>query len=598
MASRTKPQGFKTLAALRGEAKQKLAAGDKSLKGYYKLSKTKLASKLGYSEDARNMTSAKNLKQRADNAAASVAGDSEGKRTVLKQRILRSVKREVDAARKANPDISQAELRKVAAGALGSELKAIKEGKAERNLRKEAAQKRKGEGKGEFKYSPPSGVKPDQIPPKNPGVYYLETADAGKKNAKHFAKAYGLPDDYYLPVGTSGVSNPGVAINPDYVSPRTERLQEEYSKVIKNFNETRFTRPARQRLEESQREDILAVRRGEKPGIQSPQASSKEVKGKTEKGKTKPSPSSVIREEMAAPAKTTNRPMTQKPPTISTDKDADRLYGNTMDAADKLKRLDKGNRFSSAIDRMDASPSYGKPTMGMMTDASGSGFVVTARDLKRIQGAYSSVPESQHGTLRQLEALGQYKLKQMWEGATPEMRKAAVQAHGKPDELEGMGFSLPATPVKAEVVTDTPKGKKPSLGDRLRETADSIRESDKQTARAASRIVGAAAQIARNQDNLITEVADMARADLDAAERKGRKRVGGSQSPKPKISTGKAYGTPSGNRFQRFEIQDSIGKETIDIRTREGRNGSQMSTAEAKQEAMRRFEEKRKSAKK
>ena len=142
-----KTKGFRTLSDLRAEAKKRLAAGDKNLKGYYRDSKSKLASKLGYSDDARNMTSAKNLKQRAENAAASVAGDSEGKRTVLKQRILRSVKREVDAARKANPDISQQELRKVAAQALGNELRQIKAGRPEKNLRKEAAQVNKAKDK-------------------------------------------------------------------------------------------------------------------------------------------------------------------------------------------------------------------------------------------------------------------------------------------------------------------------------------------------------------------------------------------------------------------------------------------------------------------
>lgn len=132
-----------TVKELRAEAKNQLKAGNTRLKGYSSMSKSKLLSALGRTDEARNTKSKQTLSQRANSAAKSVAGDSEAKRASLKGRILRSVKREIDSARKANPDINQEELRKVAASALGKELKAIKEGKPEPNRRKEAAQKRK-----------------------------------------------------------------------------------------------------------------------------------------------------------------------------------------------------------------------------------------------------------------------------------------------------------------------------------------------------------------------------------------------------------------------------------------------------------------------
>lgn len=432
-----------TLTELRKEAKSQYQGGkgNKALKGYSRMPKSKLLSALGRSEEARGQASARSLSKRIASAAGSVAGDSEAKNAALKGRILRNVKREVDAARKKNPDISQEELRKVAARALGSELKAVKEGKAERNLRKEAAQKRKGEGQKEapktpgtvtplkvstdLKYAPPEGVTPDQIPSTKPPAVYIETDGAGRKNAKHWAKAYGLPEDYYVPTGKSGVTDPGVTVNPDYVSPRTRMLQEDYEKVIRNFNETRHTQPARQRLQESQKADILAVRRGEKPGL-------------VEESKTTKTPS-----------KKNNQP------TVTSDADADRIRAETFDTAEQLKRYDKGNRFASAIDRMDASPSYAKPTKEMMVDASGSGFVVTARDMARMKQAYDAVPKSQHDTIAQLEALGQYKLRQMWENATPEMRAAAVKAHGKPDELAAMGFSVDAPKTNQKAIDST-----------------------------------------------------------------------------------------------------------------------------------------------
>lgn len=54
-------------------------------------------------------------------------------------------------------------------------------------------------------------------------------------------------------------------------------------------------------------------------------------------------------------------------------------------------------------------------------------------------------------------------------------------------------------------------------GNKLREVARQLRQEEQVTAEAASRITGAAAKMADNQDRLITEVADMVNEDLDNA---------------------------------------------------------------------------------
>lgn len=60
--------------------------------------------------------------------------------------------------------------------------------------------------------------------------------------------------------------------------------------------------------------------------------------------------------------------------------------------------------------------------------------------------------------------------------------------------------------------------RKLSLGDRIRGIADQLRQESKVQIKATSRILGAAAQIAQNQDRLIDEVVDMVEEDLGRQE--------------------------------------------------------------------------------
>lgn len=59
------------------------------------------------------------------------------------------------------------------------------------------------------------------------------------------------------------------------------------------------------------------------------------------------------------------------------------------------------------------------------------------------------------------------------------------------------------------------KTRKPKLGDRLRQVAEQLRQEHGVQIKATAHILGAAAQIAENQDHLIEEVVEMVEADLD-----------------------------------------------------------------------------------
>lgn len=56
---------------------------------------------------------------------------------------------------------------------------------------------------------------------------------------------------------------------------------------------------------------------------------------------------------------------------------------------------------------------------------------------------------------------------------------------------------------------------KPTLGDRIRDIANQLRQENDIQIKATSHILGAAAQIAQNHDHLIDEVVDMVEEDLD-----------------------------------------------------------------------------------
>lgn len=121
-----------TVSSLRAEAKARYSRGkgEAKLKGYSKMSRAELAAKLGKSLEDRKNNRAVASSRTADIIAKKVfGGNPDGKEEQVakaKERILKAVKRDVDAARKANPNISQDELRKVAGKAFVKESKALK----------------------------------------------------------------------------------------------------------------------------------------------------------------------------------------------------------------------------------------------------------------------------------------------------------------------------------------------------------------------------------------------------------------------------------------------------------------------------------------
>ena len=131
-----------SLKELRTEAKDRYnrGQGQKNLKGYGAMSKAALMAKLGKSNeekrDNRAMASSKTANAIASKLVDGQEGDTAVKRVQAKARLLRAVKRDIDAARKKNPNVSQEELRKVAGKAFLTEAKAIKEGKAEVKAKK------------------------------------------------------------------------------------------------------------------------------------------------------------------------------------------------------------------------------------------------------------------------------------------------------------------------------------------------------------------------------------------------------------------------------------------------------------------------------
>lgn len=110
-----------TLTELKKQAKDQYqrGKGNQRLKGYSKMSKLQLETILGKGD--RDKKSLDNIDKRAGSAAASV--DASGK---SKEIILQGIKQDIEDARKNNPNISQQELRKLAAKALGREVAILK----------------------------------------------------------------------------------------------------------------------------------------------------------------------------------------------------------------------------------------------------------------------------------------------------------------------------------------------------------------------------------------------------------------------------------------------------------------------------------------
>lgn len=96
------------------------------------------------------------------------------------------------------------------------------------------------------------------------GGKYIQNTQMAEKGAKAIAKKYNLPDDYYAVTKLPDNPNPYIIVNPAYISPQTERLQEE---VARRDLTPRVRDGVQKNLERSWQKDIDAARRGEKPGI-------------------------------------------------------------------------------------------------------------------------------------------------------------------------------------------------------------------------------------------------------------------------------------------------------------------------------------------
>jgi hypothetical protein len=75
--------------------------------------------------------------------------------------------------------------------------------------------------------------------------------------------------------------------------------------------------------------------------------------------------------------------------------------------------------------------------------------------------------------------------------------------------------SAPLVPTSVVPDSSSPTARKTTLGDRIRNLAQQLRQEDAIQIKATSRILGAAAQLAENHDRLIDEVVEMVVEDLD-----------------------------------------------------------------------------------
>jgi len=119
---------------LRQTAKAQYAQGKgrRDLKGYSRMGKAALLSKLGMHEEARAHKSQATRRKAIAFNATKEGGDSSVKKAQIKGRILRSVKRGITAEeKKQGRKLTQEEKRTVAARALASEVKAIRSGTPE-----------------------------------------------------------------------------------------------------------------------------------------------------------------------------------------------------------------------------------------------------------------------------------------------------------------------------------------------------------------------------------------------------------------------------------------------------------------------------------
>ena len=115
-----------------------------------------------------------------------------------------------------------------------------------------------------------------------------------------------------------------------------------------------------------------------------------------------------------------------------------------LDSLVSMQRL-RVSDIDGAVDRMDWNSSYAKPDRRMMTDNSGSGFLVTLNFANNLQsdinrGRVGSLPIA---TARQALEVGKYKLNRMWNAAAAADRAAALKASSStPVQLKRLGLDL------------------------------------------------------------------------------------------------------------------------------------------------------------
>ena len=128
---------------LRQTAKQRYdrGQGQRNLKGYSRLGKAALLSKLGLHDEARAHKSQATRRKAIAFNATKEGGDSSVRKAQVKGRILRSIKRSLTAKEKSlGRELTQQEKRAIAAKALAVEVKAIRSGKPEMKPKRGNAQ--------------------------------------------------------------------------------------------------------------------------------------------------------------------------------------------------------------------------------------------------------------------------------------------------------------------------------------------------------------------------------------------------------------------------------------------------------------------------
>jgi len=175
---------------LRQTAKAQYAQGKgrRDLKGYSRMGKAALLSKLGMHEEARAHKSQATRRKAIAFNATKEGGDSSVRKAQVKGRILRSIKRAMTAKEKSlGRTLTQQEKRAIAAKALAVEVKAIRSGTPEMKPKRGNAQNLKPAAKNSNRAS----FKPEDID--------LDKAEAGYSHISHSPRTRGKSDqEHYV----------------------------------------------------------------------------------------------------------------------------------------------------------------------------------------------------------------------------------------------------------------------------------------------------------------------------------------------------------------------------------------------------------------